>query len=394
MIANDNNKNKPGSCFYRNPKKTILIFVVLSILLMVFSAEKYLDLINRDYSKIYPEDIRTQRCIRLREHIPLFNGAVRPDDLYMKGTDSLVQKDYLFRTDGDGFIMPSRKHEQPDINIFFLGGSTTECEDIEEKNRFPYLVGAILENKSGIKINSFNSGVSGNNSLHSINILYNKIVPMNPSIVIMMHNINDLNILLLTKSYWNVTRTKSPIQVIVENKTSLYYLLKTMKNYFVPNLYQKVMQFSSSRSIKDDEFSDFRRKKVDVDQDKIINEFKKNLQTFINICKSRDITPVLMTMANRLQDDRTKVIDEYFARMERDYEINRNEYKKLFDIFNQTIIELGRINSIIVIDLAKEIPPTKEFMYDVVHFNDSGSVLAAEYISKKLFPLLKIADSK
>lgn len=42
-----------------------------------------------------------------------------------------------------------------------------------------------------------------------------------------------------------------------------------------------------------------------------------------------------------------------------------------------------------VIDLDKEIPHTKEFMYDIFHFNDNGSKLASEIISKKLLDIIR-----
>ena len=54
-----------------------------------------------------------------------------------------------------------------------------------------------------IKINTYSSGVSGNNSMHSINILLNKILPLDPQVVVMMHNWNDLIVLLYEGGYWN-----------------------------------------------------------------------------------------------------------------------------------------------------------------------------------------------
>ena len=51
--------------------------------------------------------------------------------------------------------------------------------------------------------NSYNSGVSGNNTLHSIDILLNKAIPLEPDIVVLMQNINDLIILLFEGDFWN-----------------------------------------------------------------------------------------------------------------------------------------------------------------------------------------------
>ncbi|MCS6771121.1 MAG: SGNH/GDSL hydrolase family protein [Kiritimatiellae bacterium] len=139
---------------------------------------------------------RVERVIRLREHAPNQNRWVRPTREYMQGVDSLERKFYRLATDENGFIMPSAIHETPDIELVFLGGSTTECLYVDETNRFPYLAGRLLESRTGLRINSYNGGHSGNHSMHSLNVLINKVLPMQPDAVILCHNINDFATLL------------------------------------------------------------------------------------------------------------------------------------------------------------------------------------------------------
>ena len=64
-------------------------------------------------------------------------------------------------------------------------------------------MGRRLEEALTVKVNSYNAARSGNNSLHSINILLHKLMPLKPDIVVMMHNINDLVALLYEQTYWN-----------------------------------------------------------------------------------------------------------------------------------------------------------------------------------------------
>jgi hypothetical protein len=71
----------------------------------------------------------------------------------------------------------------------------------------------LLEKKSGLRVNAYNAAMAGNNSLHSINILLNKVIPLQPNIVFMMHNINDLAILLHEDSYWNKNKYKSDLKL-------------------------------------------------------------------------------------------------------------------------------------------------------------------------------------
>ena len=54
--------------------------------------------------------------------------------------------------------MPSKVHDHPDLTLAFLGGSTTECIYVDENNRFPYLAGRLIEEQTGLKVNSYNAG--------------------------------------------------------------------------------------------------------------------------------------------------------------------------------------------------------------------------------------------
>ena len=98
-----------------------------------------------------------------------------------------------------------------------MGGSSTECMYVDQEKRFPYLVSKKFS-KGQLKVNSFNGGVSGSNSMHSINILLNKGLDLNPDFCIMMHNLNDLIVLFYEDSYWNNNFSRSLILEIKEKE--------------------------------------------------------------------------------------------------------------------------------------------------------------------------------
>lgn len=61
-------------------------------------------------------------------------------------------------TDSNAFIITDKNIKSPDLKLFFLGGSTTECLYVKDKLRFPELTARLLEKKSCLKINSYNCG--------------------------------------------------------------------------------------------------------------------------------------------------------------------------------------------------------------------------------------------
>ena len=125
-----------------------------------------------------------------------------------------------------------------------------------------------------------------------------------------------------------------------------------------------------------------------MDQAAILDEFKMNLNTFINICRARRITPVLMTQFNRYKADPDPKVLKAMQGFESDAGIPVREFIELYAKFNQAIREVGKENGVLVIDLAALIPQDKQYMYDVVHLNTRGSQLAAQLISERLQPLV------
>ncbi|MGD0217966.1 MAG: GDSL-type esterase/lipase family protein [Desulfobaccales bacterium] len=375
--------------FERHSRKVIFLVVLLAVCGLGLLTEKILAFRAGPFS----HPLGVKRFIKLREFEPGYAEVLLPSPQAMTQSDTLVRRPYVIRVDEDGFIMPARVHEHPDLTLVFLGGSTTEDIYDDENNRFPYLVGRLLEGSTGLRVNSYNAAKSGNDSLHSLDVLLNKVLPLKPDLVVMMHNINDLSILLLEKSYWNKNPYRSPL---IEEKPDWRTVGKNLQTTFqlardlvIPNLYAALHRLLHAQGqSQTDEFQAVRGQKIEVDQDVLVREFTYNLQTFINICRARGITPVLMTMPSRLKEDPDPLIRRLMQRLEEQNGITYRDFKGAFDRFNQTIREVAGQNRVDLVDLAQEIPQEKEYMSDVVHFNPAGSRLVAQKIAAGLSPLL------
>ncbi len=308
------------------------------------------------YDKIiYQIRCNQERNIRLRELKPNSNYLRIPHQKY----ENLEHRQYHLDTDNNGFIKPALVNKDPRIQIFFLGGSSTECEMVDPQFRFPYLTGRILQERLNIKINSDNAAKSGNNSLHSINILLNKLIPFKPDIIVMMDNINDLSTLFYEGTYWNSNKTIAPISCDKKNRDN----------------FVKKDQWSLSEAWRNRILNDSK------EQERIIEDFVQNLKIFINISKAKNIIPVLMTQANRIENDAN-------FNNERGEEASKI-YQKLYIKFNQAIRQVAKNENVLLIDLAKKIPSDKKYIFDVVHFNNAGSVLVADEVAKNLENVIK-----
>ena len=379
---------KERNWFERNPKKIIVIIILVILTIGVYSMEKLLAYKNNGIGYNFA---LKNRAIVLSEFRPLlkeYNHPAKEDEPY----DTIEKKNYLLRIDENGFIMPSEKYANPDISLVFLGDSVTAELLVDEDKRFPYLSGILLEKEIGLKINSFNASRTANNTLNTLDVLLNKIIPMKPDIAIMMHNNNDVAIMLYEKTYWNNSPTRRLIFDI--NEYILNNFFKIIRDKFIPNVSRELRLAGArlrpllrTRGIdkSNDEFAKRRNTKVNYNTLEMVEQFEMNLQTFITICKIRKINPVLMTMASRFTETPDKAIIDRF----KDVVVSYQEYKHLFDLFNDSIRKKALENNILLIDLAAKIPPEKKYIYDVIHYNNSGSIKAAEIIKDQLKPLLR-----
>lgn len=332
-----------------------------------------------------------QRCIQLREHRPFFSHVLYPTPEDLQHAEILEVTKYRLRIDANGFIMPSGQYSDPDLSVIFLGGSTTECMYMDEDVRFPCQAGRLMEQHYGLRVNAANAGKAGNNSLHSINILINKILPLRPDIVVMMHNINDLIILLFEKSYWNSNPRKAPLVAVESSlRNSLDEASAVVRDAVIPNLYRAVSDISQRvlGRQRPTEFRGIEGHKITFQRSSLLQDFQANLLTFIEICRNWEIVPVLMTQANRFTEPPDPFVARLMGRLEREHGITYGEFKELFDLLNEQIRLTGRQHQVLVIDLARAVPQGKDYLYDTVHLTAAGSRLASQVICRDLEPVL------
>ena len=315
-----------------------------------------------------------------------------------------VKKLVPVRIDAEGFIAPSRVHQNAELEIVFLGGSTTECLFVDEETRWPYLAGRRLEESLSVAVNSYNAGGPGNHSMHSNHILLAKLLPKDPDMVVLMHCVNDLKYLTYTGSYWsNYDDRLLKRAIIVTTRRNReradvfapWAGVKQLMNHTFPEVYQRALNIKrkltspANKSSKSaDEWEQFRHRPLKYDLDAISQQFAQSLTIFCTTCRAYEIEPVLMTQAHRGTAPTSDILQLWkvaTAGMNYDFEKFVQHYVR----FNNVIRQVATEQQALLIDLEKQVPPKPEFMYDLVHFNNRGSRLVAQIITDQLEPQLK-----
>jgi lysophospholipase L1-like esterase len=354
--------------------------IILSILLFVFVivlAEVFIGIfsdfndIRRAYNAFHSEvnPVKLYSKIYKPNLQVVLKSEWRPEgDKYIAASEPRK-----FFTNEDGYITVSfdYKRNKEKNKIIFVGGSITECNDVDEMFRFPYLTGKNLADKYGLVFDTLNYGVRGHTTQDSIVLLMYFHRYYEPQYLAIMHNLNDLSRLRSNLTYKESNKKPSIRQYAIDAIEYMRYKL---------NLAFLAVKFLEQHKIIKVRFpGDHRpptyiqkivKEKIEVMGDEVFFEiiskqYKENLITLVEISRIYGITPVLITQPIGFVDEK-------------------------HHSFNKTLVGVSEAYKVPLIDLDGEMPESryKYFFEDKIHLSNEGSILAAEIISKKLAELI------
>lgn len=281
------------------------------------------------------------------------------------------------RTDSFGLVK-GNDDEEYSLAVLFLGGSTTENNEVEEQLRFPYLAGERVSTLTNIKVAGVNAGVRGHTTQDSINIYLNHPSPLirKSKVVVMMHNINDRLRLSIDGDYKSRIDNSSRIDA-KGVADAIFGVFFSLRDFLVFNTNIGYLVNESIASIKAANggpvyINETVLEKLPPLSAVQVAKFEQNYKNFIVLAKANNQIPVLMTQPLGLKSS------------------NQEQ-------FNDAIRRVAKVENVVVIDLAKyitEIDQYNLFFYDDgIHFNNDGSRWAADVIAGKLVELLRLKVS-
>lgn len=332
----------------------IILFITDKLIYKIYNVDSpYIDLKSNNQFKV------NERLVKFRENpINLKRNVKIPKEF----SDHFDYQEVIYETDSEGYIKPSKIYDNPDLNFYFLGGSTTENLYINPQKRYPYLSSKMIENFYKIKINSFNAARSKNNSLHSLNLLINKILAEKPDLVFINHSVNDQHIFNVgTRYYWS---SENDRQIIINPSKNFTYFQKLkvkIKNYF-PGLYFKYRIFKNKYTNENSNEIKSSWEKLGKISD--LEEYTNINKIFISLAEIYDFKIVFLTQPSnfKMNSDR--------------YNLQKKYVQKLHDFLKNQ-----KSSHYYLIDLHSELSNRSEYFYDSVHLNLKGNTKVSEMIT-------------
>lgn len=342
-----------------------------------------------------------QRFLALREWQPLTRFSFGPTEERIANAGSELQGVYPLDTDQFGFVEPSVVHKDADVEIVFVGGSTTESLYVQPENRFPYRTGRLLEERLGLTVNSINAGKSGNNAMHSLLVTIGKILPRRPDFVILMNNTNDVGTLYGHGTYWNEDASYALVRA---RERSFEGIARDLRDMTIPYTYRHLRramrQLSAVKFLPrpDSAFAGQGEEAQDAESrpmppERMRREFESALRSFVAVVRAWHSEPVLMTQVilpyspgqqpppkRANPPSREQLLRGDFA---------KQDFGSVQEFFNAVIRHVALSENVALVDLARARDWSYAHLYDTMHFIDSGSRHVAAFIAEEMEPLIR-----
>lgn len=272
-----------------------------------------------------------------------------------------------------GMRGPSIKEAVPPdtLTLVFLGGSTTENYSLPREETFPELIGEALESRLDRPVRIFNAGMSAATTSTSLARLQQQVLDLEPSLVVVMHAINDL-----MSGYHPRYRADSRhLQRPPEAG-------RLPRSYLVDWLRRRPFR---GEVVVGDRVDDPRLPSLPV--------FQRNLRSMIAIAGTNEIPILLLTQAHMYRDE-LSLEEERRMRLARQLgEVTPTppSFRSLtqgMDRFNSTIMQSSADTLAATFDLASHIPRTPELIWDDCHLTRAGNLLVAEILAPEVEALL------
>lgn len=334
-----------------------------------------------------------QRPDRVPQYIPSsFPPDLRLIPVVEPGLSGMRPGAVQFSTNNVGFRGDSLATPKPsnEFRVFVVGGSTTECFYLDDQATMP----ADLERRlqrvapSGRVVRVYNAGKSADKSYDHVAMLAQRIAHLAPDLVVVFAGVNDLRAQLTDSAYWFV-RPRRP-----DDDWSNFALLKLASTelQIVRRLYTLLHRAAPLEEVTQvrltSEYAHLAAvaRAAPLGRSSLVipaGPYRENLESIVGIAEARHVPIVLLTQATTWNSaEADSLLDRhwmtFFGKVRYDEAALDNAMESLNDVTRDVTAQ----HHLPLVDLARDLPKSRRFFYDDVHFNAAGADTAAALIAK------------
>jgi hypothetical protein len=313
-----------------------------------------------------------------------------------------------FQTNSEG-LRGDEMSAGPQYRILAIGGSTTECMLIDQEKAWPGALQSRLKSLGRQDVWVGNAGKAGMSTReHYMHMKY--LLPQLPGIdaIVILAGCNDfMRRLIEDEKYdplfldhyaaWEPRLIRGAF-----SETPYYpgkYRFRT--GYYdetaIGSLYKKFLYVRSQRDLKQDEqgvfFVRLREKRQEAlevverlpDLAPALGEYRRNVNTLIDMAQARSIRIIFVTQPflwkpGMTPEEQNLLWMGWIESLKSRRYYSAEALSNGMDRYNRVLMEVCRERGVECIDLAGRLPKDTTIFFDDVHFNENGSLRAAEVI--------------
>ncbi len=312
----------------------------------------------------------------------------------------------IFSTNAWGFRGDEPPRAWSDYYTFVtIGGSTTQCFFLDDKQAWPYLVQEKLK-KNHPKVWVGNGGLDGHSTRGHLIFMREVIPKIKPDAVILLVGCNDFCLSLNEKarvhgngydldSNLSATRASDPVRLMFR------FIRRHCRVLELALIWKRVLR---KETIRVDRHGQGGNDTVPLrepppplpaDLSQVLpqlDEFRANLRQIVDIGRSNNVRMIFLTQPLRFEDS-----EDYRWQLPSYYWLNIGDVRSagsprwsaaqhwlLLQEYNRNLLEFCQAENIECFDLAGVVPHGERCFYDLVHFNDAGSEVVASAVASFL----------
>lgn len=327
----------------------------------------------------YKTERRTATYIR-RAHPPhrALRFEAEPGLPGMKGVTRWTTNNLGFR--GDELVSPKPVDE---LRVFLIGGSTTECLIVDDADSLDAVVQRTMQERVAdrAQVRVYNAGISGDRSDDHVAILTQRIVHLQPDIIVVFAGINDLLAAIHGHDYLHLPTQRPPPWMMLATQSQLgrlaYYTVKlklpvqelAQDELIVTGYQYGVKRQKSARAASGPPTFDTRG-------------YANNLRTLAGLAAGHGIPLIFITQQTTWNSDVDSTAKDWQWMLNvDDVRYAEDDMHHALERMNDSMRQIADSLDVPLYDLARLMPKSTEFFYDDVHFNTNGARVAGTQLA-------------
>lgn len=288
---------------------------------------------------------------------------------------------FVFRTDREGYVVPSAWHADPDLRIAFLGGSTTQCRGLLEVHRWPNLVADEVAEATGLKVDILNDSQANCTARDAFQLFYNKTQYHGPDVLVVSAGLNDM---------WTNFPAGSSVPRMVENLD--------LSHGSVYRMFLRAFEMGTEAFDPDTSQVDAPAEAVSPRPqmtfyspplsvfDGALRGLEEDLRLLASYARIKGIPVFFLTIPSAYVGEVPNAATEPMSSLAyQDGAVSFETMEKLAGRVNEVIRRVAREEpGAELVDVREVMPTDLEHFLDHVHFTAQGSRLVADLVSRKL----------